>query len=165
MMRALQVRSLCRGCTGHGAVVVSAWFPLSTRERSGSLDPSSSVPLLAGLLSVSFFYLLLAGLHGLSSRSLTCCLQELCGTHPREAFQLLELSLDVCTGLSHKGSVNHLLIFGCLGVQWGVYSERFTQSFIEISGSLISFLDYRQILDILVGFLAPAQSPCRRASQ
>ena len=35
--------------------VVSSQFPLSTREQSVSLDLSSSVPLLGGLLSVSFF--------------------------------------------------------------------------------------------------------------
>ena len=46
-----------------------------------------------------------------------CYFQKLCGIHPSEAFQLLELSLDVYTGLSQKGSVNHLLILGCLRVE------------------------------------------------
>ena len=35
--------------------VVSSQVPLSMREQSVSLDLRSSVPLLAGLLSVSFF--------------------------------------------------------------------------------------------------------------
>lgn len=92
----------------------------------------------------SFFYLLLAGLHGLGSQSYLLPPGAVWHSS-QEAFQLLELSLDHITGLSHKGSVNHIpLIFGCLGVQWGVYSERFTQSFIEIRGILISFLDYRE---------------------
>ena len=45
---------------------------------------------------------------------------------PAEAFQLLELSLDVCTGLSHKGSVNHPLIISCLRVKQGLCLEHFT---------------------------------------
>ena len=49
-----------------------------------------------------------------------CCLPELCGIHPTDAFQLSELSLDVCTGLSHKGSIHHPLILGCLRVTCGV---------------------------------------------
>ena len=57
-----------------------------------------------------------------------CYFQKLCGIHPSEAFQLLELSLDVYTGLSQKGSVNHLLILGCLRVEGGVCPECFTQS-------------------------------------
>ena len=69
-------------------------------------------------------------------------LQELCGILPSEAFQLLEVSLDVFTGLSHKGSVNHSLIFECLRVECGICPGHFTQSFIEIGGSLIQFLDY-----------------------
>ena len=40
------------------------------REQSVSLDLTSSVPLLAGLLSVSFLYLLLVVLHGLDSQRL-----------------------------------------------------------------------------------------------
>ena len=71
-----------------------------------------------------------------------CYLQWLCDIHPSEAFQLLELSLDVCIRLSHKGRVNHLLILECLRVKWGVCPEHFTQSFIEIGGNLFCFLDY-----------------------
>ena len=89
------------------------------------------------------------------------------GIHPSEAFRLLELSLGVCTGLSHKGSVNHPLIFCSFRVEQGVCPECFTQSFIKISwgGGLIAFWIIVVILDILVGFLAPTQSPCRRASR
>ena len=72
-----------------------------------------------------------------------CYLQELCGIHPSKAFQLSELSLDVCTGLSRKGSVNHPLILGCLRVGRGVCPECFTQSLIKIGGVLTHFLDYR----------------------
>ena len=94
-----------------------------------------------------------------------CYLQELCGILPSEAFQLLEVSLDVCTGSSHKGSVNHPLILGYLRVEWGICPGHVTQSFIEISGSLIWFLDIIVILDILVDFLTPTHSPCRRGSR
>ena len=71
-----------------------------------------------------------------------CYLQELCGIHPSKAFQLSELSLDVCTGLSRKGSINHPLILGCLRVGRGVCPECFTQSLIKIGGVLTHFLDY-----------------------
>ena len=100
------------------------------------------MPLPAGLLSVSLFTWLLIGLHGLGSQRFICSLQELCGTHSSETFQLLEVLLDVCTGLSHKGSINHPLILRCLRVERGVCQELFAQSFIEIGGSLIHFLDY-----------------------
>ena len=99
--------------------------------------------LLAGLLSVSFFYLLLVGLHGLSSQRLYLLLPEdVCSIHPSKAFWLLELSLDVCTGLSHSGSVNYSLILRSLRVERGVCPECLTRSFIEIGGSLIYFLYY-----------------------
>ena len=90
-----------------------------------------------------------------------CYLQELCSIHLSEAFQFLKLSLDVCIGLHHKGSISQLLILGCLRVEWGVCLECFTQSVIEIGGSLICFLDHRCNLDILASFLAPTRSPCR----
>ena len=91
--------------------------------------------------------------------------QELCGIHPSEAFQLLELSLDVCTGLSHKGSVNHLLILSCLRVEWGcMFGMLHTVSHKIWWGFASAFLIILVILDILVGFLAPARGPCRRAS-
>ena len=132
------------------------------REQSVSLDRSSSMLLLAGLLSVSFFICFSLGFMVLVHKDFICYLQELCSIHLSEAFQFLKLSLDVCIGLSHKGSINHLLILGCLRVEWGVCLECFTQSVIEIGGSLICFWIIVVILDILVGFLAPTRSPCRR---
>ena len=61
---------------------------------------------------------------------------------PAKPFQFWELSLDVCTGLSHKARVNHSLILSCLRVKQGLCLEHFTQSFTEIRGGLIHFLDY-----------------------
>ena len=78
------------------------------------------MPLLAGPLSVSFFICFSLGFTVSVHRDVICYLQELCGIHPTEAFQLLELLLDVCTGLSHKGSLHHPLILGCLRVRGGV---------------------------------------------
>ena len=101
------VWSLCNRCTGSGIVVVSSWFPLFTREQSVSLDLNYTMLLLAGLFSVSLFFLICFSLGFTVSvhKDFICHFQELCGIHPSEAFQLLELSLDVCTGLSHKGSI------------------------------------------------------------
>ena len=62
--------SLCNSRTGHGIVLVSSEFPLSTREQSVSLDLNSSMPLLARMLYVSCFYLLVIGFHGLGSQRL-----------------------------------------------------------------------------------------------
>ena len=115
--------------------------------------------LPARLLSVSVFLICFSlGFTVSVHRDSICYLQELCGIHHREAFQLLELPLDVCTGLSRKGSVNHPLILGCLRVKPGVCLERFTQSFIKIGGRGVSYAFWIivVILDILVGFLAPA---------
>ena len=70
-------------------------------------------------------------------------LQEQCGIHPSEAVQLLEFSLDFCTGVSYKASINHPLILGCVRVEQDVCLEHFTLSFIEVGESLIFFLDYR----------------------
>ena len=81
-----------------------------------------------------------------------CYLEEPCCIHPSKAFQLLELSLDVCTGLSHKGIINHLLILRCLRVQQGVGQEHFTQSFKEIGGGLTHFLDYQCSFGHIDGF-------------
>ena len=109
--------------------------------------------LPARLLSVSVFLICFSlGFTVSVHRDSICYLQELCGIHHREAFQLLELPLDVCTGLSRKGSVNHPLILGCLRVKPGVCLERFTQSFIEISEDLIRFLDYCCNFGHIVGF-------------
>ena len=87
--------------------------------------------LLAGLLSVSFFFICFSlGLTVSVHKDFTYYLQELCGIHPSEAFQLLEFSLDVCMGLSHKGSINHLSILDCLGVEQGVYPKRFHRNWL-----------------------------------
>ena len=88
------------------------------------------------------FACLQLGFMVLVHKDFICYSQEQCGIHPSEAFQLLEFSLDVCMGLSHKGSVNHPLILGCLRVGQGVCLKCFTQSFIEISGGLLCCLDY-----------------------
>ena len=99
--------------------------------------------LPARLLSVSVFLICFSlGFTVSVHRDSICYLQELCGIHPSKAFQLSELSLDVCTGLSCKGSVNHPLILGCLRVERDVCPECFTQSLIKIGGVLIRFLDY-----------------------
>lgn len=100
-------------------------------------------------------------LHG-SSLQVLFASSRVGGIHPTEAFQLLELSSNVCTGLSHRGSINHLLILGCLKVKLGVCSECFAQTFIEIGG-LSSGLDYRSSFGHNGGLLASARNPCRRA--
>ena len=100
------------------------------------------MPLPAGLLSVSFLNLLFIGLHGLGSQILYLLPLGAAWHSFSETFQLLEVLLDVCTGLSHRGSINHPLILRCLRVEGGVCPELFIQSFIEIGGSLTHFLDY-----------------------
>lgn len=60
---------------------------------------------------------------------------------PSEAFQLLEVSLDVFAGLSHKDSVNHPLLLGVSGLNV-VYVQDTSQAFIDVGGSLIQLLDY-----------------------
>lgn len=133
------VWSLCNGCTGHGIVGVSSSFPLSTRGQSVSLDQSSSVLLLAGLLSVSFFYLLPVRLHGLGSQTLFATSKSCVAFIPVKPSSFWSFRWIVCTGLSRKGSIDHLLILMCLRVEWGLCLEHFTQSVIEIGGSLICF--------------------------
>ena len=96
--------------------------------------------LLAGLLSVSFLYLLLVGPHSLSS-------QRFYLLPPGAVWHSSQRSLPafgVFVGcLSHKGSVNHPWILGYLRVGPGVCPKCFKQSFIEISGGLLCCLDYR----------------------
>ena len=98
--------------------------------------------LLAGPFSVSFFYLLLIGLHSLSSQRLYLLPPGAVWYSSQGSLSAFGALLDVCTGLSRKGSVNHPLILGCLRVGRGVCPECFTQSLIKIGGVLTHFLDY-----------------------
>ena len=138
------VQALCSRHTGpSGGLFSGSPFHEGAVRFTGSALLSAA----AGRAAFCFIFCLflicfLLGLIVLAHKDFICYLQQLCGIHPSEAFQLLEVSLDVCTGLSHKGSVNHPLILGCLRVEWGICLGHFTQSFTEIGGSLIRFLDY-----------------------
>ena len=88
------------------------------------------------------FACLQLGFMVLVHKDFMCYSQEQCGIHPSEAFQLLEFSLDVCTGLSYKASINHPLILGCVRVERDVCLEHFTRPFIEVGGSLVFFWGY-----------------------
>ena len=74
---------------------------------------------------------------------------------PAKPFQFLELSLDVCTGLSHKARVNHSLILSCLSQTGSMSGTLHTVFHRNPWGVSSTFWIIVAILDILVGFLAP----------
>ena len=125
------VRSLFNGCTGRS--IVGGLFLVSPFHEgivcfTGSelLDAAASRAAFVSFFFICFSLGLTVSVH----KDFIYYLQELCGIHPSEAFQLLEFSLDVCMGLSHKGSINHLLILYCLRVEQGVYPKRFHRNWL-----------------------------------
>ena len=166
------VWSHCSGHTGRGIEVVSSSIPLSTREQPVSLELSSSMSLLARLLPVAFFFvclfqscLLLVGLHGFSSQRLHLLPPEAVWHSSQQSHP----AFGAVIACLHRIQPQWQCLFidsQVSRVEQGVCPEHFTQSFIEIGeggGVSCTFCIIAVMLDILVGFLTLARSPCRKA--